>query len=306
MILVYIDESGINQGVNSVKFWDDGPYVIWSAILIPEEKYFHLERLFCSLARKYLKVKNWQKVELHATDIWGRRGHFSRISDDDIKNYFEELFQLLTKLDMKIVVSLQQKNSRLWGQGSKRREKEKSIYAFLHGLEYQLSTLNETGVLIADSPSQNTEQFTDMARLLSDRVRWRNNPGARQIFKFRSKFSFETMSCFILDQVNYTDSKKSLFIQLEDSICFTLMRVFTYLYLKKKPRKNIIADSSKVPISVDTFNFFCTHVAPIFTFFDEKIDDVIVDRLSDLHLLGGGNGKEYLYDMEISGFTPYK
>src|SRR6266851_6962031 len=73
MILGYIDESGINYSQDSKGyFYVDGPYAIWSCVLISEKRYFDLERAFQDLAKKYLG-NNIKKRELHATEIWKSR-----------------------------------------------------------------------------------------------------------------------------------------------------------------------------------------------------------------------------------------
>ena len=297
MVLIYIDEGGINQSSNN-GFYKDGPYIVWSGIFVPQGKYFHLERLFYDLAKNILGVKDWQKKELHATDIWHRTGDFSKITEAKSKKYFEELLQLIGKMNLKIIFSLHQKNKSLRSEISKKEELRKSIYAFLHGIEYSLSELNETGVLIADRSEEG--DYTEMQTLLLDRTRWRNLGINR--FKLRTKYMYESKSCFILDQVNYSDSKKSLFIQLEDSICFVMQRVFTYLYLKQFPKKGIVANIDLVPVSPDNFKFFFNWSKPLLTYWNNKIRDINLISFADNSLFVDS---EFL-NINLNDLTPYK
>ena len=300
MLLVYIDESGVNQGLSRNDFYNDGPYIIWSGIFIPQEKYFHLERLFYDLAKNILGINDWQKKELHATDIWHRTGDFRNISEAKVKKYFEEVFQLLSKMGLRMCFALQQKNSRLTSRNSKGKEMTRSIYAFLHGLEYQLSSLNETGVLIADQSVRNNSEYTEMEKLLLDRTKWRNLGKNRM--KILPKYRYETQSCFILDQVNYTDSKKSLFIQLDDHICFVLNRVFTYLYLKQFPKPGRpAADINKIPLSPNTFLFYFNQSRPLLVFWDESIKDVSMTHVDDSYT----NNTDYL-NISLKEYSQFK
>lgn len=299
MLLIYIDESGINQSLSNNNFYNDGPFIIWSGVFIPEKKYFHLERLFYDLAKNILGVNDWQSKELHATDIWQRKGDFQNTSEAKVKKYFEEVFQLLSKMDLRMCFTLQQKNPKLRSSRSKGEEMRRSIYAFLHGLEYQLSAVDETGVLIADGEVINSEEYTEMGKLLLDRTKWRNL--GRKRLRVIPKYRYETQSCFILDQVNYTDSKKSLFIQLEDHICFVLNRVFTYLYLQQIPKKGIQADINKVPLSPDTFRFYLGQTTPLLVHWDEVKKDVTMTHISGDYI----NTTDYL-NINLNQFSPFK
>lgn len=258
MILAYIDESGISYEVKN-KFFKDGPYAIWSSVLVSETKYFHTERLFYELVKDLLGIKDWREIELHASEIWNRRGYFKRIPQKKIVVYFEELFQLLSKLKLNVVVGIQQKNIKRRSPRAQKKELENSVYAFLTCLEHKLSELNETAVLIADSAEE--EQTQRIQELLYERTKWRYNPGARRSRRYKSKFRFETYSCFFLDQIHYTDSSTSFFVQLSDHVAYVLQRVLAYSYLKCFPKASIRPDINQVPLTPETFKFFSSCVS---------------------------------------------
>ena len=263
MLLVYSDESGINYDKKN-GFFVDGAYAFWIGLLISEAKYFHLERMFYDLVLKEHGVKNWQEKEMHATDMWNAAKNDPQ-KKEQLSNYFEELIQLVSKLSIPVVFGVQKKTE----TAKNKEELIQCRYAFLHALEYQLSSLNETGVLIVDK----SDTADPMEGLVYDRTKWRYNPGDESTPLFPSKFIFESRSCFLLDQVHYVDSKKSLFVQLTDHVAFVLQRVFTYAYLRDFNNGSMpAADLSKVPISKETFSFFlrnatCAH-------FNKKIKDV--------------------------------
>jgi hypothetical protein len=265
MLLTYIDESGVNYKKTN-GFYSDGPYVIWCAILIHENKYFHLERLFSELL-KSLKIKDWSKIEAHATDIWSRKGNFGHISKDASKMYFEELFQLLAKLDIEIVFGIQQKFARSNWRKNQEVEKNNCRYALLHGLEHSLAKLNETSIIISD------EGDKEIDNLLFEKTQWRFNPGARKPRGQRSKYKFESLSCFLLDRVHFMNSQHSLFLQIADQVAFVIQRVFTYCYLIHFPNKFLKPEIDKVPISSETFAFVSKNISP--AFFDTEANDVM-------------------------------
>jgi len=308
MLLIYIDESGISREKVG-GFWKDGPYIIWSCILIPENKYFHVERLFYELAKKLLNIKNWQKEELHANEIWNQ-GIKGKRKMDDVKKYFDELFQLISKLNLNIVFGIQQKNDNPCNDKEISNENNKAIFSFLHGIEYRLSDMEETGILIADGSKEKERNvnisYNDFEKMVFSRLQWRYNPGAIKEIIIESKYEFETNSCFILDQLHYADSKDSLFIQLSDHIAFVLQRVFTFKYLQNFHLAGVPADIAKVPVSSDTFITFVQNTKLLMAFYDEKIKDIRFTELKyNAQYIDGTPGTVYL-NIDLKDFTPFQ
>lgn len=277
MLLAYIDESGINYKKEN-NYFKDGPFIVYCAMLIPDNKYFHLERLFCELAKKGIGIKNWKSIEAHATDIWARKGIFNYLTQDKVKKYFEELFQLLTKLKIDIIISLNYKNAKSTSLKQQENEKKLCKFSLLHGIEHRLSEQNETAIIIADQSDEISDEIMD--NLLYERTYWRYNPGERKKNIKYSKYFFETLSCFILDRVHYMDSKQSLFLQIIDHITFVLRRIFEYVYISNNPETNIKPELNKVPITSDTFCYMGNKI--ILTVYDNKIKDVTFFNLDKI------------------------
>lgn len=300
MMLIFIDESGVSFERNGSMF-QDGPYALWAGLMVPENKYFHLERTFYDLMRRVLKLKDWGSVELHATDIWHGKGGFSDLSLKHRQLYFDELFQLLAKLEINVVVGIQQKNPKAKSKASKSKRETfmRAQYSMLHGLEYRLSHLNETGVLIADDG----DHTKHLSKLVFDRTKWRYNPGKIKAGRsINSKYYFESQSCFLLDQLHTVDSKESFFIQLTDQVTFVLQRVFTYLYLKRYPKANITADIAKVPVTLATYNFFCQRTNPLIATYKTEVRDVTLEELSRVEF----SPFQYAGNHLIDFFSPYR
>ncbi|MGA2774649.1 MAG: hypothetical protein ABSE81_01105, partial [Candidatus Omnitrophota bacterium] len=108
MILVYSDESGINYKLNG-DFFNDGPFIIRGGIFVNESKYFHLERMFIELIDDYFKISDWLLQEIHASNIWNRKGFFSGFEEKHIKSFFGELIQVVVKLKIHYVCGVRKK-----------------------------------------------------------------------------------------------------------------------------------------------------------------------------------------------------
>jgi len=275
VILTYVDESGINFQRNGNTFVD-GPFIVWCGLLISEEKYFALERMFYDLVKKKLKVKNWETTELHGTDIWLRNGQFSNLSEKAVREYFGELVQLIGKLDIKIVVGVKKKSKGLTSTNSKNLEIKKAIYAFLHGLEHKISELNETTIVIADEGS------TLLEELYFDRTKWRYNPGAKKSKIVKSKYFFESLSCFLLDQVHHVKSSKSLFIQVADNLTYVIRKVYEHAYYANNPAIGINADPLMVPVTPEDFCWLSRNI--ISATFSDKEKDVFFTKMGDISI----------------------
>lgn len=321
MLLAYIDESGINYRQSKNNYFNiDGPYAIWSCVLINEMKYFSLERGFQDLAKKYLG-KYIKTQELHATKIWDGRKTVGQ--DKKVRRYFEELIQFTGKLHIPVLFGIQQKNPNFRKKTKKnRREKtrelQKARYSLLSLLEYQLGEINETAILVSDLESKKEE----LKNLVFERTKWRYNPPKKKAFGLiRPKFVFEYQSNSILDQLHYVDSKESILMQFADHISFVLRKTFEHLYLLNFPKNDgsrPIADRNRLPVTEDTFNAFVTFCGVKSAFYDEKNKDVNMGFLSAsprLFFTFGNSpnkriqviGQPYRTDVAnaMSPFTPY-
>jgi hypothetical protein len=265
MILTYVDESGTSYEKKDGGFID-GPYIVYCGFLLPESKYFQLERLYYKTFSEILKIKNFEKTEIHATEIW-KKAEANKFFKKKVLNYFEELFQLLIKLKIKIVVGIQDKTIKK----NLKKEHKKCIYSFLHILEHVLSEKEEASLLIAD---ENDDNF--LKDLFYQKTLWRYNPGKTPEEPL-SKYKIESLSCFLLDQIHYSDSKKSLFIQLADQIVFVIRRMLSYYYLDIK---NLKPEKNKNPLSAETFDFLSSYIT--IGNFNDKLNDVAFNDLANL------------------------
>lgn len=280
MKLIYTDETGINYQSDS-GYFKDGPFIIYCGVCIDDMKYFHLERLFLEIISEYFSIKDWRENEIHASDIWNGDGFFSNLDKNKAKIFFEEVIQLITKLNIEILVGISFKTFDAVNE-KKQKEMAYSIYSFFHLVENHLAKNNDTGIIIADVNSCKTSEGENMfKRLFLDRIQWRSNPKTSISQIIKSKFKYESLSCFMIDNIHYVDSKSSLFIQIADIVNYIIMRVFTYEYLINK--KDSSASLEKVPIPISSFKYFAGNIVNL-AFFDTSSNDVSFLKLRYDHL----------------------
>lgn len=261
MILIYTDESGINfQYKNNV--FKDGPWLIYGGILINEKKYFHLERLFLAIIDEYFGITDWSKLEIHATEMWNRKGYFEKFPQEIIFKFFEELIQILVKLEIETPIGIEYKPFTV-DPIEKNLTMMKSINSFFHLIESHLAKNSETGIIISDQSGTDLEKNI-FEKIFKERVSWRSNPNRKIEPSIRLKYQYEARSCFILDNIHYVDSKTSIFNQISDIVLFIIMRVFTYQDLRLT--KYLKPDLNKVPISSSTFTYFFLNSLSIATY----------------------------------------
>ncbi|MCK5226156.1 MAG: DUF3800 domain-containing protein [Planctomycetes bacterium] len=100
MNLVYIDESG-NTGLNLKD--SQQPVFILAGMILPESKWFLLEKKFLNIAIKYFGSPLPHNFEVHAMDIKNRRRAFKNMSFPEQLSFRDEMLQLLVKNKIAII-----------------------------------------------------------------------------------------------------------------------------------------------------------------------------------------------------------
>ena len=99
MNLIYIDESG-NTGLNLKD--PQQPVFLLAAMVLPESRWFSLEKLFLSTASDYFGDPLPDAFEIQAKDLKNRRGIFEGLTLEEQLSFRDRMLQLL--LDNEIVV----------------------------------------------------------------------------------------------------------------------------------------------------------------------------------------------------------
>jgi len=100
MNFVYIDESG-NTGLNLKD--SQQPIFLLAALILPESKWFLLEKHFFDISRRYFGDILPDKFDIQAKDLKSRRGVFKQISFAEQLSFRDEILQLLLDNEIKII-----------------------------------------------------------------------------------------------------------------------------------------------------------------------------------------------------------
>lgn len=277
MQLIYTDESGVNYSHDNGLF-KDGPYLFYGGICVGDQKYFHLERMFIDIIKDFFSIEDWRAEEIHATNLWNLKGRFVQYEQKRIRQFFDELLQLIIKLDIHTVIGYQLKTANAT-ETQKQIEEAKAVYAFLHGLEFFLSKKSETGLMIADQKSDLGNETSIFSKIFTERSRWRTGINGSTDGILKSKYIYESKLCFLIDNIHFVNSKDSLFNQIIDIVLYIIMRVWAYQNLRLTNRD--IADITKVPIEPRTFRFFAGNAFSVARY---ENDDVMYDDIG-AHLM---------------------
>jgi len=261
MILIYLDESGINYKIKD-RFYLDGPFLIMGAMFTSEDVYWNMERLFTELIDRYFGIEDWLQTEVHATDIWHGDTIFGKLSIDERRTFFDEFLQLCGKFNLPYVFSFTLKYPNQTAE-EKNSDMLRGAQCLLVGIEHRLAALHQTGVLICDSSSASeglkTVDIKDikiskqellpsqaLLRIFYEMTSWRSIKKLPS-FTIQPKYVMEYMSAYLIDRVHFLSSSDSLFLQMCDIMTFIVQRLATHDYLLVADNDRL--DKDKVPIS---------------------------------------------------------
>ncbi|MEK7632673.1 MAG: DUF3800 domain-containing protein [Patescibacteria group bacterium] len=280
MFLVHTDESGINFKTDGSGIFSDGPYIIFGGLMVHENKYHHLERMFAELVNHKLGISDWSKNEIHAHELWNAAMSGAR-DVKVVKEFFEELLQLLSKMSCPLVLGIDVKQKGL--EPKIQFEKKKmAAHAMIHILEYKLAAANQNGILIFDKMNgkedASSQDEREVSALLSNMVAWRSisSSGGRSRV---SKFDFESRAVFLMSNLHYVPSNESLMLQVADCVVWIVRRMLTHHSpLTESP------DPSKCPVTQETFCFFMKQAPVSVAYFSPKATDFSMTDFSDFEV----------------------
>jgi hypothetical protein len=100
MNLVYIDESG-NTGLNLKDAQQ--PIFVLAGMVVPEPKWFLIERDFLAKVREYWPGTAPYSIEISAKNLKNRRGAFREKSLEEQLSFRDEILDLLIRNDISII-----------------------------------------------------------------------------------------------------------------------------------------------------------------------------------------------------------
>ncbi len=294
MILIYLDESGTNYKTKN-GFYQDGPFLIFGSMLVYEDVYWNMERLFVGLIEKYFEIDDWLNNEIHATDIWAGTGFTSHLSLNDRRKFFDEFLQLCGKFDLPYVYSFSPK---CINQNIKERNLDimRTALCLFTTLEHALAKIHQTGVLICDATTKseqlkikdiinidiNNNYLSSSQALLKqfhEMTSWRTIYNQPDSFTIPPKYPTETKSVYLIDRVHFQPSDDILFLQMCDIMTFLVQRTLVYDYLMYVESER--AKPTKIPCSFYGWSMMREKMHPA-CYDDEEQDVFIFDNSSDL------------------------
>ncbi len=276
MNLIYLDESGTNYQVKEGLFID-GPFIIMGAMLISEDVYWNMERLFTKIIDKFFGIDNWMNHEIHATDIWFGNPLSSSLSIDEKRDFFDEFMQLCGKFGLPYVFSFIPKKPNQDIE-AKNLNLMKAAFCLFTGIEHRLANIHQTGILICDSSSRTDHMSISditsldikkthltpaqaLLRQFHDMTSWRTT-GSQLLPIIRPKYKMEAMSAYIIDCIHFSNSNDSLFLQICDIMTFVVQRILAYEYLLVVDKGK--AQLEKLPVTRSGWSMMRYQIYPTF------------------------------------------
>ncbi|WP_457622290.1 DUF3800 domain-containing protein [Persephonella sp.] len=312
MYLIYTDETGKSFGKNRYGFYSDGMFFIYGGLAINFNNYDIIENAFKDLCKDILGVKNIYETEIHAGLIFKRKDQFEKLSKEQSFKFFDEILQLLTKLDINLVMGIAFKDATIFGDTKNNLNRLKlvasAIYSFLNLADYFLSKKETKGIIITDEISEiryrNLEFLKEdknllgrsgkgdpkidiiMHRIFFEKLHRFNEADFSPLLDL--KYRFENKLFFILDNIHFVKSHLSPLTQLTDTLLF-LINVYmdvNFVSLSKNKDK-ILTDSYIYKQKFDLVHF---------------IDSSINLYLSKRHLTGFMINMGNKYDLYVSDY----
>jgi hypothetical protein len=188
--------------------------------------------------RKLKDQKNCEELQKILSDV----------TVEDFISFTDELIQFLHKMDVPLIVSVVNKEDEIHKSHHLNKEVSALAYSFkmfLNMLDRFLASKNEKGLLIADDFSnqipakirslplherianENIGKQKELVflRVLYESLDWKSNS-----YDFASKciaplkYEFESKNMFLIDNINYTNSKDSVLNQVSDFILYILRK----------------------------------------------------------------------------------
>lgn len=190
--------------------------------------------------RKAKDQKNCEELQTILKDV----------TVEDFIQFTDELIQFLHKMDVPLLVAIINKEDEVHKKHHLNKEVSALAYSFkifINLLDRFLASTNEKGLLIADDFSNQIsskistrplhERISDenigkqkelvFLRVLHESLDWRTNS-----YDFNCiapmKYEFESKNMFLIDNINYTNSKDSILNQIADFLLYILRKILEY------------------------------------------------------------------------------
>lgn len=211
MNFVYIDESG-NTGLNLKD--SQQPVFLMAALILPESKWFLLEKSFLETAKRHIGDPLPRQFEIQAKDLKSRRGVFKSLSLDEQLSFRDEMLQLLLDNEIKVIYRRIIKRrfaafcERHYGPGIKVNPYIMALPFVCTEVDHYLrqKSANELGMFIFDEQKENLDDAERSLRTL----------------RLDSSSILKTTN--IIEKGFFIDSAKSFGLQLVDLVAYYIRK----------------------------------------------------------------------------------
>jgi hypothetical protein len=196
------------------------------------------------------------------------------VTVDDFVNFTNELIQFLTKTNTPLLVGVVNRNDTLHTRHRLNKEISAIAYAFkifLNLVDRHMASKNEKALLIADDfinqiprniaslplyvrikdehlkTSHGARKELVLLRVLHESMNWKYHIPIDHENIAPLKYEFESKNLFIVDNINYTNSKDSILNQVADFMIFILRKVIEIHNSKEVDNENFkkLADGTE-------------------------------------------------------------
>jgi len=211
----------------------------------------HTSEIFNILFRNNYECQNKRKKnqQEYCEEL---KGLLENVSVDDFIGFTNELIQFLTKMNIPLMVGVVNKDDKIHSNHRINREVSSIAYSFkmfLNQIDRFMASKNEKALLVADdfrnqipksiaslplyeriadnniqSPNGARKELV-LLRVFYESMNWKNNLTERYENIAPLKYEFESKSLFIIDNINYTNSKDSILNQVADFMLYILRKV---------------------------------------------------------------------------------
>jgi hypothetical protein len=276
MHLIFTDDSGSAFGSLLDFAYRDGDHFCYGGIPISPLKYSELEHLFSALVSGMLGIESRFDGEVHAGEIFHRKGRFASLTDADVETFFSTVVQLLSKFDVPLLVGFQLKRGLDFPARPSRAEKLQisatSIAGFLFLVERYLAEKNSRGLVVADEFERgagyldfrkqknlftckgNPNFSAVLRRIFYDMQKWRVDPRGDVPPLLKVKYALENRAAFLIDNIHYVNSQTSPMTQFVDCMVFLFSRIIQKFRLASSTLFN--ASDYVIPLNRESWGMF--------------------------------------------------
>jgi len=205
MYLTYVDESG-NANYN-----DNLPFYNLTGVIVNEKDWIYVDNALTKLKLEFFPNFPPEDIEFHAKQIRNKNGIFSHFDEEQIKNIFEQFYNTVSNMPIKVISILVNKREILQKQIKFNPIEDKSWECLLERFD----------MFIAENNKENTQFGLAIIDSEGERIDTELRGKIRKIVKTGTNFhKFR----YIIEDVLFTYSHWRNLTQISDMIAYCIVK----------------------------------------------------------------------------------